>query len=638
MSFRLKTILGIALIEVSLLAILVVSGLFYLRSSSETELLSRAHVTARLIATMTSDAVLSMDLATLDALVAQTLQNEGVVYIRVLSANDVVMSEGGAPEALAAAFEADATIANAENDKRLDVTAPIEVAGETFGHVEIGLSTDHLDKVLAEAQRWMLTIAGSEILIVGIFGLILGTVLTRQLAKLRDAARRVASGEFGYQLDVHGRDELADTTKSFNRMSAELAEFARNAEEARQRAEDGRAHAETVLNDAMDSMPQGVLIVDADQNVSFINHSFRTHYADAAHVMVGTPVFADIAAATLAPMEDVGGEPRPFALEDRLERLRDAENHPSWRTRLEDGRVMITTQQRMSNGGVVVVEQDVTELYDALQRNRQLELELLQTQKMEALGTMASGIAHEINTPIQYVGDNLRFLGEALADIQDTIDACTSEKENVEKVLREKLDELDWDFVREEWPDAVSAAQAGVTTVADIVRSIKEFAHPDADKMNVQDLRAVIENTIAVSRNQWKLRADVNSRFEGDLSEVPCVAGKLSQVLINLIVNAADAIEEQETGEKGRISIDARNIGEAVEIAVADNGPGIPPDTLEKVFDLFFTTKPPGKGTGQGLAICQRIVEVNHGGKLNVRSTPGEGTCFSITLPLKAAA
>lgn len=635
MSFRLKTILGISVIEITLLAILVLNGIAYLRQSSEAEMLQRGTVTAQLFATMTSDAVLSVDLATLDSLVDQTLNNSGIEYVRVRSENGMVLSEGGNQVALDAPFVEDASIEATANDRRLDVSAPIFAAGTSFGRVEIGLSTDRLQMVIAEARQWMLTIAGFEIIFVALFGVVLGTVLTRQLARLREAASRVSTGEFGHQITVQGNDELADTTRSFNTMSSALADFAREAAEARDRAEAGRAYAETVLHDALNSMPQSMLIINADDQVAFANDSYRArHQAAAALLDQETPAAQTVFDKSLAEFIEEAGERIEFSVQDRMARLSEAEAHPQWQATMPDGSVIMTTQERMSDGGVVVVEHDVTELFAALERNRVLESELMETQKMESLGTMAGGIAHEINTPVQFVGDNLKFLEEAFGDVREGIGNLLSKGGPAADAAKQEMDDIDWAFIEEEIPGAFSEARTGIGTVGDIVKSIKDFAHPDSDAKVAQDLEKIIQNTITVSGNQWRLHADVSCVVAPGLEEVPCFAGKLSQVLINLIVNAADALEEHQPGQKGEIDIRATQQDGFAVITVSDNGPGIPADKVDQVFDMFFTTKPPGKGTGQGLAICKRIIENNHGGALSVTSSEGQGATFTVKLPL----
>lgn len=632
MSFRLKTILGIALIEVCLLSVLVISGLYYLRSSGETELMKRGKVTSQLIATMTGDAVVSLDLATLDALVAQTLENNGVVYVRVRSNGGFILSEGGDEGVLAQPFLEDVSIKAAMADGRLDVAAPIVVAGETFGQVEIGLATEQLENAVAEAQQWMLTIAGSEIILVAFFGLLLGTMLTAQLKRLQAGAQRVACGEFGYQLKVLGHDELADTASSFNQMSEALAHFAQEAEAARLKAEAGQAYAETVLNDALNSMRESVIVVSPDMQATFINESYRARY-DLEVREDGENGFEYIAMLALAQTVELGEDGKEVSLEERLARLRNPEAYPRWRSKLADGSVILTTQRRMSDGGVVVVEHDVTELYIALERNRQLELELMQTHKMEALGIMAGGIAHEINTPLQFIGDNLKFVAESFDLVRSLVTFVSQQTGERFAPVRQKLEEIDWNFIEQETPIALEDARTGVKAVSKIVRSVKEFAHPERGEKSHQDLNALIDNVLTVSRNQWSMHADVSLSTEGGVGAVSCFPGQLSQVLINLIVNAAQAIEGQERADKGKITVSASaGDGQAV-ITVSDDGPGIPAENHEKIFEMFYTTKAPGEGTGQGLAICKQIIEGTHGGHLSVVSREGIGTTFSITIP-----
>ena len=635
MSFRLKTVIGIAAIEIALLAILIVSGLYYLKTSNETQLLERARTTAQLVATMMSDAVLATDLATLDALVAQALTNEGVIYVRVRHVSGAVMSKGGAEAALEVDFVEDRSFESTANDNRLDVAHPILAAGNAFGRVEIGLSTTVIEGVLDAASRWMLGIAAVEIGLVGIFGLLLGTILTRQLARLRAGAGKVASGEFGYQLAVRGKDELADTTKSFNRMSAALAEFAKKARKAQRLAEEGREYAETALRDAMNSMPQGVLIVGPTEKVEFANNAYRRSYREVADILTEEPAFADVAPAVAGAVEEDeltgGGQ----TAEDRARRIRYAEHHRAWKTVLKDGRHIMNAQRRMTDGGVVVVETDVSELYDALDRNRQLELELMESQKREALGTLAGGIAHEINTPIQYVGNNIRFLTDSFAGVVEGLSEHVRGAGRNDAALNTALEKLDWEFLADEIPSALAEAAEGVETVSRIVLSMKDVSYPESDDKTPYDMSKLIETSMTVSRNQWKYCADVECEIAPGLPEVSCYPGELSQVLINLLVNAAHAIEERHGESGGRIRISAGLEDDVVSIAVTDNGAGIEPDNMKRIFDIFFTTKAPGKGTGQGLAICRSIVTKRHGGRLDVESRLGEGTTFKIRLPLR---
>ncbi|MEQ9110570.1 MAG: ATP-binding protein [Rhodospirillaceae bacterium] len=633
MSFRLKTILGIAAIEIILLAGLIISGLFYLRNSTEAELLKRGQVTAQLFATMISDAVLSLDLATLDSLVQQTLSNDGIVYVRVRDASGLVLSEAGDDKALAAHFLANEDLKSTKDDDRLDIAYPVKAAETLFGVVEIGLATNQTKAIYADAQRWMFTIAATEILLVAVFGLVLGNFLTKQLALIRRAASRVASGDFGYQVEVRGRDEIAQTASSFNQMSRSLAAFATQALEAKRVAEEGQDYAETVLRDALNSMPQGVLIVTPDDKVSFMNTGYAELYDGSCLIEQKETKLEPVLSMMLSLQDDETESFKPVFIQERLEKLYDIEKNQQWQTRLKDGRQIMTSQRRMSDGGVVIVDNDITDLFEALARNQKLELELMQSNKMESLGTLAGGIAHEINTPVQFVGDNLRFLRGAFMSLTAFMSSITGPSVLSPGKLNKELDELDWDFLSEELPDAIAEALGGVDRIAMIVEAVRTYSHPESEHPTEEDLTKIIDNALTVSRNQWHSTADVDCSFEGDLSAVRCYPGKLSQVFINLVVNAAQAIAETSQISKGKIKILAERTAAGVEIRIEDNGPGIPEHLLNKVFDLFFTTKAPGSGTGQGLAICQSIIEKNHGGRLTVSSQIGVGTTFRVCLP-----
>jgi signal transduction histidine kinase len=277
---------------------------------------------------------------------------------------------------------------------------------------------------------------------------------------------------------------------------------------------------------------------------------------------------------------------------------------------------------------------------------RAMEIQLRHAQKLEALGTLASGIAHEINTPAQYIGDNLRFLLDSFAGIGTVLDAALALRAAVgddprmtELAATESgaIAAVDLDFLRDEIPTAIAQSIDGVSRISQIVQAVKEFSHPDTKEVGATDLNHAIGTALTVSRNQWKHVAEVTTDLSPTLPLVLCRAGEINQVLLNLIVNAAHAIEAR-GADMGRISLSTAQRDDAVEIRIADTGTGIPPSLVDRIFDPFFTTKAPGKGTGQGLAICHTIVVQKHRGSIRVETIPGEGTTFIIRLPLKGVA
>ncbi len=277
-----------------------------------------------------------------------------------------------------------------------------------------------------------------------------------------------------------------------------------------------------------------------------------------------------------------------------------------------------------------------------------LEGQLVQAQKLESIGQLASGIAHEINTPTQFVGDNTRFLKDAFEDLMrlhavyaQLLEAARDGA--VAPALIARVDaaivDTDAEYLAEELPQALTQTQEGIDRIAGIVRAMKEFSHPGSDNKEEIDLNRAIRNTVTVAANEWKYVAEIDFDLDPDLPAVPCLPGEINQVVLNLVVNAAHAIEaarSDKTDDKGKIGITTRSNATHVEILISDTGTGIPPELVERIFDPFFTTKQVGKGTGQGLAIARSVIVTKHAGSLDVESQPGAGSTFTVRLPLAA--
>jgi two-component system NtrC family sensor kinase len=278
---------------------------------------------------------------------------------------------------------------------------------------------------------------------------------------------------------------------------------------------------------------------------------------------------------------------------------------------------------------------------EAAERAR-IEVELRLAQKLEAVGQLASGIAHEINTPIQYVSDSLHFLQSATRDMRGLIEAYRGERAVIEAApagadalarLADAEEAADLEYLDEALPKALQRVFEGVGHVAKLVRSMKEFAHPGPRELAPADLRRGIENTVTVARNEYKYVADVVLELQ-DIPPVRCNAGELNQVFLNLIVNAAHAIADRgEPDARGTITVRTACDGEMVVVSIGDTGCGIPEAAQQRIFEPFFTTKEVGRGTGQGLAIARNIVE-QHGGSIAFETQRGQGTTFHIRLPV----
>ncbi len=273
------------------------------------------------------------------------------------------------------------------------------------------------------------------------------------------------------------------------------------------------------------------------------------------------------------------------------------------------------------------------------------QAKLLQAQKLEAIGSLAAGVAHEINTPIQYVADNTRFLKEvmeahaAVVAAADAALAAVQRGDDIEAAvagLDAAKDETDFAFLADEAPVAIEQSLEGIDRVAEIVRAMKEFAHPGGSEKASVDVNRAIRTTVEVSRNEWKYVADLELDLEEGLPFVPGLAGPLNQSMLVIIVNAAQAMAEAKGAPadgKGRIVISTRSCTDAVEIRFSDTGPGVPPEVLPRIFDPFFTTKEVGTGSGQGLSIAWSVVVEQHGGELYYDDA-GPGANFVMRLPL----
>ncbi len=288
--------------------------------------------------------------------------------------------------------------------------------------------------------------------------------------------------------------------------------------------------------------------------------------------------------------------------------------------------------------GEVVIQ---ATLRDITQRKK-LEMELRQSQKMESVGQLAAGISHEINTPIQFVGDSAHFLQSSSQELTELLESYqTLVEKHQDKLPQEEIEELkdleeelDLEFIKEEMPRSFTRMMDGLSRVSKIIQAMKEFAHPQGQKLERADLNHAIENALIVARNEYKYVADIKT----DLPPLPlvrCNLGEINQILLNLLVNSAHAIKDvvQSTPTRGLITVSTQQKDDWVCFSIQDNGAGIPEEIQDRVFDQFFTTKPVGKGTGQGLALTWAIVE-RHQGRIELDSTPGIGTTFHIWLPV----
>jgi signal transduction histidine kinase len=290
---------------------------------------------------------------------------------------------------------------------------------------------------------------------------------------------------------------------------------------------------------------------------------------------------------------------------------------------------------------------DISERLGTLMERKQIERELAQAHRLEAVGQLAAGIVHEINTPTQFVGDNTRFLRDAFTDINvlfDKLHQLLQEAKNGPNTsdlltdIENCLCNANTQYLRKEIPLAIEQSLDGMERVSNIVQSMKEYSHPGTGKKQAIDLNRALESMLTIARNEWKYVAELQLDLAPDLPPVTCLPGDINQVFLNLIVNAAHAIEAKlgkNPRQKGTLAVRTRRDGDNIIIQIQDNGTGIPANIQDRIFDPFFTTKKVGCGTGQGLTISRSIVVDRHGGTISFASEMGQGTTFTICIPFQ---
>ncbi len=294
------------------------------------------------------------------------------------------------------------------------------------------------------------------------------------------------------------------------------------------------------------------------------------------------------------------------------------------------------------------LETERAQLSTALDELKNTQSRLMQAEKMQSIGQLAAGIAHEINTPTQYVSDNVTFLKRVFPQMLGLIDvlvdyarAGAAGELDAEQATRmeERIKRARLDYIAENVPSALEQSLEGLQRITTIVRAMKDFSHSSQGEKELASLADIISVSITVARNEWKYIAELETEFAPDLPEVPCLRDEIGQVILNLVVNAAHAIVEANKAHPstlGKIVVSTHRAGDFAEVRVRDSGTGIPEHIRNRVFDPFFTTKGVGKGTGQGLAIAYNIVVEKHGGQIGFDTEDGKGSTFIVRLPLKA--
>jgi PAS domain S-box-containing protein len=432
------------------------------------------------------------------------------------------------------------------------------------------------------------------------------------------------------ELEQRVFERTADLVRANKVMHLEISE--------RKKAEVEVRNAREFLKKIIDTVPTLIAVRDTDNRFTLANNAFAK--------MLGTSI-----------EEMIGKTPDHFHHDpDELRKIQEQDEFvfhqwfekPAFEEKYTDSAGethYLETIKRPLIGddgekNILIIANDLTD-------RRSLEGQLRHAQKLESIGQLAAGIAHEINTPTQYVADNIRFLDDSHVDVTSVLNKYREFLHAVENgscqpaqiaELKKEIENVDLEYIMQEVPTAISQSLEGVSRIAKIVQSMKDFAHPGSTEKTAVDLNKAIESTITVARNEWKYVADVETKLDETLPHVPCIIGELNQVILNMIINAAHAIRDivgEGVESKGKITISTHLVKDDwVEVRIKDTGTGIPLRIQNRVFDPFFTTKEIGKGSGQGLAISHTVVVDKHGGKLTFETEEQKGTTFIIGLPI----
>jgi len=529
-SIRVKTILGVALIEAVLLIGLVVMMLGYIKESNSTALETRAETTARLFATTAKDAVLGYDLATLYAFVNEVMTNQGLVYARVVTADGQVLAASGGAEGLNPVTD---SAIEEVTDGVYDTRAKVSEGGQVFAWVEVGFSTDSIELIVDKAKRWSISIVALEMALVALFSFMLGRFLTHKLSALRDAAEAIGEGDLGRRVEVQGEDEIDTVGYAFNQMTRAL---------------------------------------------------------ESSHLQ----------------MNQLTVELRELneTLEDKV-RLRTYE------------------LQKLNR-----------ELESAIDQIQRAQSQLLESEKRATIGVLTAGVAHEINNPLAFVISNLGTLKEYQQDISRLtarlLDAVSGTSPMQPDELTELLEEIDYEFLKDDLDELLADTQNGLNRVKVIVEKMTALQQGSAHSASG------VSPSAAVSEAVSRLRDAGFAECKLDLSSLlpPEVLGShegLVEALYAVLTNAAQAC-----GSNGEISIDFEVAESALRILVTDSGAGVAEEYRERIFDPFFTTREVGGGTGLGLYRARMLLEALDG-ELFLDEEHEGGAKFVLSLPLASA-
>ncbi len=528
---------------------------------------------------------------------------------------------------------------------RLLVVSPVVSREGPKGTLAVVLSTTSIATVVQRSATTAAICGAVALVLAALIALVFARSVSVRLTRIATAADKVAGGDLELpDISAGGNDEIAHLVHAFNVMVEKLR---RQFAERKQLAETEQARLEALVGTRTaqleESREQYRLVAESTNAIPFT-------------YLPGRRAFAYIGPQA---QKTLGHALECWSAAGFFESLVPPEQVPEVRGHIDGtnkGEADFECSVLTASGATrklrcVVTHGDLRGepclrgLMLDITQQRKLESDLQQAQKLESVGRLASGVAHEINTPVQYVSDNVHFLRSATNDLIKLIEALHKSSTAViagepslpaAQAAAAVENAVDFAFLVDELPKAFGGCTEGLQRVATIVRSMKEFAHPDSTEMSSVDLNRAIESTIVIARHEYKYVADLETKFE-TIPRVLCYAGDVNQAVLNIIVNAAHAIHDVvgDDGAKGKIAITTRRDGDEIVISIQDTGGGIPEHIRARIFNPFFTTKGVGKGTGQGLAIARSVVVDKHGGDLTVETEVGVGTTFHLRLPIE---
>jgi PAS domain S-box-containing protein len=666
MSFRLKTILGIAVIEAFTLSLLIWTSLNFLKTSNETALMERASTTAVMFATMSTDAVLSFDLASLDSFIVELLKNPGVVYGRIISSSEGLLAEGGDREVLKRPFAADTNFRSIV-DSVYDLESDITIDGHTYGVVQVGMSAKALQNLLGVARNRITILAMGEMALTAIFSLVLGLWLTRQLGSLSEGSRQISKGNLGYQIPIQGSDELARTAGTFNRMSLSLERSYRQLNDALQQAHrTGRelALSEAKMRAVLEGAVDGIITINEDGIIESFNPAAEKIFGYTAQEVIGRNVNLLVPgshkerhngyiqrylksgkAKIIGIGREVEGERKNgevFPIELGVSEINVSKK------RLFTGITRDVSQRKQTEEELLryrknleqLVEERTQELKDAQQK---LVEQAFESGRAELAAMMLHNIGNAV-TPLTSQIDTLRnslpehvidYLEKSYEDLSAHIDHLNvylqddPRGKEVFAYIGELITFLKQ--FKENYHLNLEKMTASLDYVSDILSIQQDHELSKKEDRQLTNVNDLIETALKIQWDNLKKRGvAISKNLEADLPNLMVDRNRFIQVLINVIKNACEALQTvNENGDQKRIDLKTSSSQGFITVEISDTGIGIAPNQIQRLFEPGVSKK---GSTGFGLYYSKMFMKKSNGQLVIDSPGPGKGTTLKLIL------